>query len=419
MSVRPGDPYLAATSTRARTAEVITPKWGAVASLALGVFGMVTAEFLPATLLTPMASDLGISNGTAGQAVTATALVAAVAAPAIVLGTAKLDRGRVIWGLSLLLVSSNVGAAFAPNIWALIAARAGVGIALGGVWALAAAVAMRLVPARLLPRAITLIFGGIAAATVCAPALGAYLGDLWGWRMTFLAAAGLGVAALVAQVATLPPLAPTAAPTFATFYLLLRRPRIRIGIITVLLAFSGHFAGYTYMRPFLEQVTRLDIQAIALALLVFGISGVIGNAAGGFAAGCSVILELGSASLLLAAARLALATYGAFTPVAYAAVAVWGFAFGALPVGTQVWTTQSAPDHAEGAVADVVEIDWRRSLRFVQRTTTGVATPAETTPWNRIAQRPKRTARRCLQGRPGLTRSRRASGIGCAGSLRS
>ena len=72
-----------------------------------------------------------------------------------------------------------------------------------------------------------------------------------------------------------------------------------------------------------------------------------------------------------------------------------------------------------GAVADVVEIGWRRSLWLVQRAISGVRAPAETTPWKRIARRRKQTARRCLQARPGLTRSRRASGSGCAGSSRS
>ena len=52
------------------------PAWRAVYSLGLGVFGLITAEFLPASLLTPMAASLGVSEGMAGQAVTATALVA-------------------------------------------------------------------------------------------------------------------------------------------------------------------------------------------------------------------------------------------------------------------------------------------------------------------------------------------------------
>ena len=74
------------------------PAWGAVVSLTLGVFGLVTAEFLPASLLTPLASDLGISEGTAGQTVTATAVVGAIAAPAMAILTRKIDRRLVMWG---------------------------------------------------------------------------------------------------------------------------------------------------------------------------------------------------------------------------------------------------------------------------------------------------------------------------------
>src|SRR3546814_7784300 len=54
------------------------PLWGAVFSVSLGVFALVTAEFLPASLLTPMAADLGVTEGAAGQAVTVTAAVALV-----------------------------------------------------------------------------------------------------------------------------------------------------------------------------------------------------------------------------------------------------------------------------------------------------------------------------------------------------
>lgn len=345
-----------AISNRAHSSAVEQPKaaWRAVASLAIGVFAMVTAEFLPASLLTPMADDLGVTDGTAGQAVTATALVAAIAAPVVVLGTARLDRRKVIWGLTLLLMMSNLLAGVAWNIWVLIVARAGVGIALGGVWALAAALAFRLVPRHLLPRATAIIFGGIAAATVCAPALGAYFGDLWGWRITFTAVAGLALVALLMQLVTLPTLAPETAPGFGTFALLLRRRNIQIGFLTVLLAFSGHFAGYTYIRPFLEQVSHLDVGMISLVLLAFGFGGLFGNFAGGFLAERSVRLEVGSASVLLAGAAFALLFFGTSAQAAFIAVAIWGVAFGALPVGTQTWTTQAGSDHAESAGALLV-----------------------------------------------------------------
>ncbi len=68
------------------------PAWKAVWSLALGVFGLITAEFLPASLLTPMAQSLGISEGLAGQTVTATALVALVTGLLITSATKSIDR---------------------------------------------------------------------------------------------------------------------------------------------------------------------------------------------------------------------------------------------------------------------------------------------------------------------------------------
>lgn len=74
------------------------PAWAGVASLALGVFGLVTAEFLPVSILTPMAADLGISTGTAGQAVTATAVVGAVAGLTVAIATRRFDRRLVLWG---------------------------------------------------------------------------------------------------------------------------------------------------------------------------------------------------------------------------------------------------------------------------------------------------------------------------------
>ncbi len=328
--------------------------WAAVVSLALGVFGLVTAEFLPASLLTPIAGDLGISDGTAGQTVTATALVAAVAGPAIVIGTGGIDRRMVVWGLTLLLVLSNILAAFAPHVSVLLVARVGLGIALGGFWSLAAALALRLVPPALMPRAMSIIFTGVSAATVCAAPLGAFLGDLWGWRATFMVAGVIGLVALAVQLVTMPKVPPMGAQSLSTFLVLLRRPNIRIGLIIVLLVISGHFAGFTYVRPFLEQVPKLTVEMISLVLLAFGIGGFFGNLVGGFIAERSAKWAVGLAALLLAAMAFAMLGYGASVPVSLVATGLWGFAFGGLPVGIQTWTTQSAPDHAESAGALLV-----------------------------------------------------------------
>src|SRR5688572_29785683 len=116
-------------------------KWPAVISLAMGVFGLVTAEFLPASLLTAMAADLSITEGDAGQTVTSAALIDAIAAPSIPLLTRRIDRKYVMLFLTLLLVLSNGLAATADSLWSLMVARILLGVALGGFWSMAAALA--------------------------------------------------------------------------------------------------------------------------------------------------------------------------------------------------------------------------------------------------------------------------------------
>ena len=119
--------------------------WFAVLSMAATSFALVSAEFLPAGLLTPLARDLGVSEGTAGQVVTATASVGAVAALLSNVLIGRLNRKTVLVGLSALAIASNILAALATDFWLLLLGRAGLGIALSAFWALSVAVVARLV----------------------------------------------------------------------------------------------------------------------------------------------------------------------------------------------------------------------------------------------------------------------------------
>ncbi|MES1150496.1 MAG: MFS transporter [Dongia sp.] len=256
------------------------PEWTAVLSLAMGVFGLVTAEFLPASLLTPIAADLGVSAGAAGQAVTATALTGTFAGVFMPILTRHYDRRLVMWALTSLLVISGVVAAAATNLTTLLAARLLLGIGIGGFWSMMAAMAMRLVPGRLLPRALSIVFTGVSIATISAAPIGAYLGALYGWRTVFALSAAIGALTLLIQMVTLPKLPPQSKPNLRTLLELLRRPSVRLVVATILIAISGHFAGFTYVRPFLEQVPALKIEIISLALLAYGAGGFFGNLVG-------------------------------------------------------------------------------------------------------------------------------------------
>ena len=101
-------PQHASTAAASAGSDATHANWLGVASLTMGVFALVTTEFLPASLLTAIASDLGVTDGAAGQAVTATALVGAVAAPSIPMLTRRLDRRFVMLVLTVLLIVANV-----------------------------------------------------------------------------------------------------------------------------------------------------------------------------------------------------------------------------------------------------------------------------------------------------------------------
>jgi len=343
----PSDPDRA--PAKAPPDDAASAHWPAVAALALGVFGLVTAEFLPASLLTAMATDLRVTEGAAGQTVTATALVGAIAAPSMPLLTRRFDRRAVMLALTLVLVLSNVLAATAGSLPGLLFARVLLGVALGGFWSMAGALALRLVPERLFARAMSLILTGVSVATVCAAPIGAWMGELWGWRSAFVAAGVVSVVTLVAQIFTLPALPPRDNPDLRVLGELLSRRGVRVALLAVLLVISGHFAGFTYIRPLMENVTHLSVGAVSAILLGYGIGGFFGNLAGGYIAERSErrAIVLGGALIAALAASLVLA--GGSALVTAVAVVLWGFAFGAFPVGFQTWIVRVAPDQAEGA----------------------------------------------------------------------
>lgn len=329
----------------------MSPRWAGVASLSLGVFGLVTAEFLPASLLTPISQDLGVSLGAAGQSVTMTAVVGAIAGPAIVVGTSRFDRRLTLLALTAMLILSSFIAAFAAGLPMLLLARGLLGIGLGGFWAMSLALALRLVPGELMPRAMAIIMGGVSVATVCAAPVGAWIGDVLGWRYAFGIAGGLGVLALIAQATTLPAMPSNGPASLDTMAAVLRRPAIRIVLLTILLAVAGHFAAFTFVRPFLEDVPHFGIEGVSQILLAFGIGGFLGNFAGGFMAERNTSLSLTLAAGGFAVVFVVLSLAGASPVIAAVAITLWGFAFGAFPVSVQSFVNQAASDEPESAGA--------------------------------------------------------------------
>lgn len=246
-----------------------------------------------------------------------------------------------------MLCLSNVITALAGSLAVLLLARLLLGVALGGFWSMAAATAMRLVPIDALGRAMAIVFTGVTVATVSAAPLGAFVSDLLSWRAAFWLAFGVSLLALVSVAATVPKLPPAGRSDLAGLADVARRSTVRWALIGVLLVVSAHFAAFTYVRPVLEQVTRLDVPAISLALLVFGGAGFLGNLAGGYLTSRDPKLSVIAGSALMSGAMGLLLLAGAWTLPAVTALALWGAAFAMLPVGFQAWVAAETQDKAE------------------------------------------------------------------------
>ena len=333
-----------ATSSVGRSTSHKPSSWAGVVSLGVGIFAIVMSEFLPASLLPRMAGDLNVSVGAAGQSVTVTAIAAALSALFISVVLPRADRRHVIIGLTLLAMLSNVIVALAPNLYVLLSARLLLGVALGGFWAMAIAMAANLVHADHLGRALTIINSGVAVATIAAVPLGAWLGEFWGWRGVFVLGAGAAAVALLLQTITLPRVAPGAVSGLRALWSTLRSGVVLAGLLGVLLMFGGHFGGFTYIQPAAEAVSGIDANGLALLLLVFGIANVLGTALSGPLADRALRVTVVLFPALLGAGMLLMLINGSSIAGLFIAAALWGFGFGGVPTAVMTWgaKTESA-----------------------------------------------------------------------------
>jgi len=325
--------------------------WISVLSVALGSFVLVLSEFLPIGLLPAIAADLRIDVGTAGLMVVVTALMGAIGAPVVTVYTSRVDRRVVLWSLTALLVVADVLGALAPGFGVLLVSRMLLGLCIGGFWALGAGIASRLVRESAVIRATSVITGGVSVATVVSLPLGAFVSSVATWRLAFLIGAGLGVIALVLQLTMLPRIPALQRVRFATLGQLLTIPRARIGLIATGLAFVAQFSAYTYVAPYLQELVRISPTTTTVALLAFGIAGIAGNFVAGFTLSRSVTGTLAVTKVSLAIAVVALPLLAWSLPGVFVLLVVWGFVWGALPLGLQTWMSQAAPDASDGSLA--------------------------------------------------------------------
>ena len=324
----------------------------ALFALTLSAFAIGTTEFVIVGLIPTIAEQLNVSLPSAGLLVSLYALGVAIGAPILTALTGKLPRKWLLVGLMALFTAGNLLAWQAPGYESLIVARILTGLAHGVFFSVGSTIATGLVAKEKAASAIAIMFSGLTVALVTGVPLGTWIGQVFGWRETFLVVSALGVIAMAGSLLLIPNNLPKGAASSIREQLtvLTKKPLLMVYAKTAL-GYGGAFTAFTFLAPILQQVSGFGANAVSLILLVYGVSVAVGNIWGGKLAdkmGPLPALKLMFGGLALI---LLMLTFTAPHPVlAVFTVLVWGaFAFGNVP-GLQVLVVKQAVIHTPNAV---------------------------------------------------------------------
>lgn len=322
--------------------------WSGVFAMTLCVFALIASEFMPVSLLTPMAQTMHVTEGMAGQGIAISGAFAVVTSLFISVLAGTLNRKTLLLGLTCIMAISGAVIAMAPNYLTYMAGRALIGIVVGGFWSMSAATAMRLVPVHRVPLALAIFNSGNALATVVAAPLGSWLGSVVGWRGAFFCLVPVAIIAFVWQLLSLPSMPVTRqAAASRNVFMLFRRRVVTLGMLGVGIFFMGQFTLFTYIRPFLETVTRVGAATVTLVLLVIGVAGFIGTTLIGRVLKRGFYPTLMAIPVLMAITALALIAFGSHVAIVTALLGLWGLISTAAPVGWWAWVPRTFPQDAE------------------------------------------------------------------------
>ncbi|SNY97548.1 MFS transporter [Halomonas sp. hl-4] len=327
-----------------------TPRWWAVIAVMMGIFLLVTAEQLPIGLLSQVATSMGVTPGMAGLMVTVPGVVAAFSAPLLPVAVGRLDRRVMLALLMVLMVVGSVLSALASNFMLLLASRVLIGISIGGFWAVAGSIAPRLVPEAQVSKAMTVIFGGVAAASVLGVPLGTLLGEFSSWRVAFGALGGLSLLTAIALWYWLPPLPPREPVRLRVLAQQFSNRGVRVAVMTTGFVVVGHFAAYTFISPVLQDISGIAQRHVGSLLLLYGAAGILGNIAAGMFAGRHPYRAVLAIPSLLFIVVAAFPLLGVQPSSGVMLLMVWGAVFGSVSVSIQTWILRTAPN-TEAATA--------------------------------------------------------------------
>lgn len=254
----------------------------AIYVLALGIFSMVTSEFLVAGLMPQISEGLDVTIPQVGYLITAFAAAMALGGPFLTTALLRVPPKRALMLLFGFFLLGNVLAATAPHYAVMLAARLIGGACAAAFLGTAISLSVRMVPPDRRGRAVSVALNGLMLGTLLGLPLATFIGEHLGWRAAFWSVSGITVAAALVTLVRVPRLEPARSEgegggirgELGVF----RNPRLWLVLSTSTLVIGATFSAFSYFNPVLTEVTGFATGSVPLLLIAYGAATLVGNA---------------------------------------------------------------------------------------------------------------------------------------------
>lgn len=325
--------------------------WLGVISLAFAAFVFNTSEFIPIALLSDIGRDFGMSAAKTGIMITIYAWVVALSSLPLLLMVGNVERKKLLFIIFIIFIVSHVVCFFANSFTTLIIGRIGIAIAHAIFWSITVALAVRVAPVGRRAQALGIIATGSALATVLGIPIGRLIGQGIGWRYTFLSIGVLALVTLVILMKVLPKLPSQNAGSLKSLPIIFKRPAL-VGIfILTAIGVTAHFAAYSYIEPFAEQIANISANYTTFLLLLSGCAGILGSVIFSRYNAANPLFFLPVTFFVLTMCTLLLLPMASSPVLLFILVFFWGIASMCMMLGLQVKVLDLASDATDVAMS--------------------------------------------------------------------